>query len=68
MFLIVFNDALFIFHKTPQFFHDYFLFNKDKTSRITRQSNLLHLPKVHAYSGMTNLFTLQGVPKQPENY
>ena len=32
--------------KSPQFFNNYFIFNRDILSRSTRQSNKLHLPKV----------------------
>ena len=30
----------------PQYFKDYFVFNKDICARSTRQSNLLHLPAI----------------------
>lgn len=30
----------------PQFLHNYFIFNCNIATRITRQSNLLHLPRV----------------------
>ena len=30
----------------PQYFKDYFVFNKDICARLTRQSNLLHLPAI----------------------
>ena len=32
-------------NEVPQFFIDYFTFNRDIVHRTTRQSNLLHLPK-----------------------
>jgi hypothetical protein len=32
--------------KSPQFLNNYFTFNRDIVSRMTRQSNKLHLPKV----------------------
>ena len=32
--------------KSPQFFKNYFVFNRDILQRTTRQSNKLHLPKI----------------------
>ena len=32
--------------RCPQYFKNYFIFNKDICARSTRQSNLLHLPAI----------------------
>ena len=32
--------------RCPQYFKNYFAFNKDIRTRLTRQSNLLHLPAI----------------------
>ena len=45
-----------ISRKSPQFFHDYFVFNRDKISRVTRQSKLLHLPKVRTESAKKSFY------------
>ena len=42
--------------KAPQFFHDYFIYNREIISRITRQSNLLHLPKVRTEAAKRSFF------------
>ena len=42
--------------KAPQFFNDYFIYNKEIISRITRQSNLLHLPKVRTEAAKRSFF------------
>ena len=45
-----------ISRKSPQFFHDYFVLKRDKISRVTRQSNLLHLPKVRTESAKKSFY------------
>ena len=40
----------------PQFLMNYFTFNRDITSRTTRQSNVLHLPKVKTESAKKSFY------------
>lgn len=40
----------------PQFLRNYFTFNKDVVKRVTRQSNLLHLPKVRTETGKRSFY------------
>jgi hypothetical protein len=37
--------------RCPQYFKNYFVFNKDICKRLTRQSNLLHLPAIRTEIG-----------------
>ena len=40
----------------PQFLRNYFTFNKDVVRRVTRQSNLLHLPKVRTETAKRSFY------------
>ena len=40
----------------PHFFKNYFVFNKDIVQRKTRQSNMLHLPKVRTESAEKSFY------------
>ena len=42
--------------KFPQFFINYFNYNRDITGRQTRQSNLLHLPRVRTEAAKSHFF------------
>ena len=42
--------------KFPQFFINYFNYNRDITGRQTRQSNLLHLPRVRTEAAKKSFF------------
>ncbi|CAB3991987.1 Hypothetical predicted protein [Paramuricea clavata] len=45
-----------ILRKCPQFFNNYFVFNRDSSSRITRQSDKLRLPKVRTESAKNSFY------------
>ena len=40
----------------PQFLRNYFILNKDVVRRVTRQSNLLHLPKVRTETAKRSFY------------
>ena len=42
--------------KVPQFFKNYFIFNQDVTRRQTRQSSLLHLPRVRTETAKKSFY------------
>ena len=42
--------------KVPQFFKNYFIFNQDVTRRQTRQSSLLHLPRVRTEAAKKSFY------------
>ena len=45
-----------LMNTVPQFLMNYFTFNRDITSRTTRQSNVLHLPKVKTESAKKSFY------------
>ena len=42
--------------RSPQFFNSYFIFNKDVVKRVTRQSSLLHLPRIRTECGKKSFY------------
>jgi hypothetical protein len=42
--------------RSPQFLHNYFVYNREINARITRQSNLLHLAKVRTEAAKKSFF------------
>ena len=42
--------------RCPQYFKNYFAFNKDICKRLTRKSNLLHLPAVRTEIGRRSFY------------
>ena len=44
--------------RCPQYFKNYFVFNKDICARSTRQSNLLHLPAIRTEVAKRSFFLL----------
>ena len=45
-----------IYGHVPHFFKNYFVFNKDIVRKKTRQSNMLHLPKVRTESAKKSFY------------
>ena len=46
--------------RCPQFFLNYFTFNNEVHSRVTRQSNNLHLPRIRTEQAKKSFFITDG--------